>query len=261
MAFGAATWFAGLMAELAMFPLGSVLFPHMPLLLRVFEPRYLVMLSRLLESDTAEFGVVLIERGQEVGGGEHRFSVGTVATVTEMGTADGTLALVAQGGRRIEVVDWLPEDPHPVAEVRVLPELIWSEDDRGALENAERVVRRSLARASEFVEGSWSADVALSDDPAEASWQLAGIAPLGELDQVALLRSTSFGSLLASVSELTAAAGEIVAPAWLDPVTDAGAAGDIDDGDDGDDDPLGEPDDDDDEDDDRGGEGRYGLGG
>ena len=36
------------MSTLAMFPLGSVLFPHMPLLLRVFEDRYLVMLSQLL---------------------------------------------------------------------------------------------------------------------------------------------------------------------------------------------------------------------
>ena len=58
------------MAILPMFPLGTVLFPHMPLRLRVFEQRYLVMLSDLLQSQTAEFGVVLIDRGQEVGGGE-----------------------------------------------------------------------------------------------------------------------------------------------------------------------------------------------
>jgi Lon protease-like protein len=56
--------------DLPMFPLGSVLFPHMPLPLRVFEERYLVMLSRILADDPAEFGVVLIERGQEVGGGD-----------------------------------------------------------------------------------------------------------------------------------------------------------------------------------------------
>ena len=36
------------------------------------------MLSTLLQSDNAEFGVVLIERGQEVGGGEQRFGIGTV---------------------------------------------------------------------------------------------------------------------------------------------------------------------------------------
>ncbi|MFI5429856.1 LON peptidase substrate-binding domain-containing protein [Aeromicrobium sp. UC242_57] len=55
--------------------------PAMPLSLRVFEPRYLQMLQDILPDQTAEFGVVLIERGQEVGGGEKRFDVGTVAQV------------------------------------------------------------------------------------------------------------------------------------------------------------------------------------
>ncbi|MET1002223.1 MAG: LON peptidase substrate-binding domain-containing protein, partial [Acidimicrobiia bacterium] len=51
-----------------MFPLGSVLFPHALLPLHVFEPRYRVMMRHCLEGDK-EFGVVLIERGSEVGGG------------------------------------------------------------------------------------------------------------------------------------------------------------------------------------------------
>ena len=39
------------MADVAMFPLGSVLFPHTPLVLRVFEPRYLTMVGRLLDEE------------------------------------------------------------------------------------------------------------------------------------------------------------------------------------------------------------------
>ncbi|MET0725449.1 MAG: LON peptidase substrate-binding domain-containing protein [Leifsonia sp.] len=204
------------MAALPMFPLGSVLFPHMPLLLRVFEPRYLVMLSRMLDATPAEFGVVLIERGQEVGGGERRFSVGTVARITEVGTTDGAFALVAHGGRRIRVLDWLPEDPHPVAETEELAALVWSEDARPLLEQAELVVRRALARASEFIESPWPSDVALSDDPVEAAWQLAGIAPLGEIDQLRLLEATSVRGLLASILDLTIASGEMLAPPWQD---------------------------------------------
>ncbi|MDQ1570131.1 MAG: uncharacterized protein QOF79_805, partial [Actinomycetota bacterium] len=68
-------------STLPMFPLGSVLFPYMPVVLSVFEDRYLVMLSRILQDEPSEFGVVLIERGQEVGGGEHRFTFGTVAQI------------------------------------------------------------------------------------------------------------------------------------------------------------------------------------
>jgi len=49
---------------------------------------------------------------------------------------------------------------------------------------AEALVRATIARASEFVEIPWSADIALSDEPAERIWQVAGIAPLGSLDQL-----------------------------------------------------------------------------
>ena len=55
--------------ELPLFPLSSVLLPHMPLPLRIFEDRYLVMLARVLQEEPSEFGQVLIERGQESGGG------------------------------------------------------------------------------------------------------------------------------------------------------------------------------------------------
>jgi len=111
-----------------MFPLGSVLFPHMPLPLRVFEERYMVMLSRILPDEPSEFGVVLIERGQEVGGGEKRFTIGTVAQIQQLDANEDFVVLVAQGERRIEILEWLEEDPHPVARVRDLPELEWKDD-------------------------------------------------------------------------------------------------------------------------------------
>jgi hypothetical protein len=197
-----------------MFPLGSVLFPHLPLHLRVFEERYLVMLSEMLQADRAEFGVVLIERGQEVGGGEHRFRYGTVAQITELGTADGVVGLVAQGQRRFEVEDWLPEAPYPRALVRQLPELVWDETLRPLRERSEQLVRRTLAQASEFTEQQWPSDIELSEDPVAAAWQLAGIAPMGPLDQVALLRVTSIEALLHGVLEATAATAESFTAPW-----------------------------------------------
>lgn len=186
---------------LPMFPLGSVLFPHMPLALRVFEERYLVMLSRVLPLEPAEFGVVLIERGQEVGGGEHRFSYGTVAQIAEVDTADGVVVLVAQGDRRIEVTEWLPDDPFPTARVRVLPELDWDDDLTELKERADVAVRRALASVAEVGQSQWPADIELSDDPVAFVWQLAAIAPLGPLDQVALLKSTSTRQLLDGLIE------------------------------------------------------------
>jgi Lon protease-like protein len=186
-----------------MFPLGSVLFPYMPLPLRVFEPRYLVMLSRILTSEPAEFGVVLIERGQEVGGGEQRFSVGTVAQITQLDATEEFVVLVAEGERRIEVVEWLDEDPHPVARIRELAPLEWTPDLQPLREQAEAAVRRSIRLAGELEEQLWSPDVELSSDPTAAAWQLAAITPVGPLDQVALLASTSMHELLTAVISLS----------------------------------------------------------
>lgn len=197
-----------------MFPLGSVLFPYMPLPLRVFEERYLVMLSKILQDEPSEFGVVLIERGQEVGGGEQRFAVGTVAQVTELEAAEGFIGLLAQGERRFEVLEWLEEDPYPHARIRELEPLEWTDDLEPLRERAERDVRRFLALASEFSDQQWSASVELSTSPIASSWQLAGIAPISEIDQVNLLRSTSVKELLESVIDLTAGAEASFRASW-----------------------------------------------
>src|SRR5436853_5226207 len=105
-----------------MFPLGTVLFPHALLPLRVFEPRYRVMTERVLRAER-EFGVVLIERGSEVGGGDTRFDVGTVAQIVRaQQLGDGGYLLATVGIRRLRVVRWLPDDPYPQAEVVDLPD-------------------------------------------------------------------------------------------------------------------------------------------
>src|SRR3954470_15658223 len=107
------------MTTLPMFPLGSVLFPAMPLPLRVFEERYLTMLAHVLQDEPPEFGVVLIERGQEVGGGDIRFDVGTVARISDLQVAEDGVGLVGLGGQRFEVLTWAEDDPFPQAEVRM----------------------------------------------------------------------------------------------------------------------------------------------
>jgi Lon protease-like protein len=202
------------MTSFPMFPLGSVLFPHMPLQLRVFEERYVVMLSEILEEEPSEFGVVLIERGQEVGGGEKPFVYGTVAQILQLEAAEGFIAMVAQGDRRIEVVEWVDEAPYPRAVVRPMEELVWEDDLDELRATAEHDVRRALAIASEYADLPWAASVEISDDPVEAIWQLAAIAPLGPLDQIALLRSTTPRELLTGIIEHTAAALETLGQSW-----------------------------------------------
>ena len=197
------------METIPVFPLGSVLFPGMPVALRIFEERFLVLLSRVLDG-SGEFGVVLIERGSEVGGGDARFPVGTVARLTRCDLRDGHVAVMAVGGRRFEVVEWLEDDPHPLARVRYLPPLAWSGELLPLRDAAEVAVRRTLRRAGEYSPLPWPADVLLADDPVIATWQLAGISPLGPLDHVRLLRATSTRELLELLTGLTEAIEETI---------------------------------------------------
>lgn len=189
-----------------MFPLGSVLFPHMPLPLRIFEPRYLAMLADILGAEPSEFGVVLIERGQEVGGGDSRNDLGTIAQVVELGTSEQSVMLIARGSRRIAVTKWHEDDPYPKAEVEPVGDIEWSQELQPLRDEAEQVVRRVLARASEWGEYPWPADVELSDEPVPALWQLAAISPLGSFDQMQLLRASSAEDLLRSIVRLVSEA-------------------------------------------------------
>jgi len=183
-----------------MFPLGSVHFPHTPLPLRVFEPRYLTMIGRLLDEDDPRFGVVLIERGHEVGGGDRRSRIGTMARLVSVSAGAHALVAVAVGIDRFTVDEWLEDEPFPRAEVTPLPDLDWNDQLTPLRAEAEVIVRRTLGHAPE---AQWDADTALSDDPIAAAWQLAAIAPLGEYDRYALLQSTTVGALLRQIIDLT----------------------------------------------------------
>jgi len=190
------------MDAVAMFPLGSVLFPYTPLVLRVFEPRYLTMMGRLLDEEDPEFGVVLIERGREAGGGEERASIGTMARILQIEAGAADLYVVARGGERFTVNRWRADDPYPMGDVSTMAPLVWDDALASLHREAERVVRRLASLASVLDEARWDPGTELSDDPVESAWQLAAIAPLGEYDRFRLLSSTSLGGLLRGIIDL-----------------------------------------------------------
>jgi len=80
-----------------LFPLHTVLFPGGPLPLRIFEARYLDMVSDCLKRDRG-FGVVLIEQGREVGEAASCHEVGTLARIIDWDKRDhGLLEIICQG--------------------------------------------------------------------------------------------------------------------------------------------------------------------
>ncbi len=181
-----------------MFPLGSVLLPGMPVVLRVFEARYLAMLAELSVEGPAEFGVVLIQRGSEVGGDDVRFDVGTLARVAQLEPGEGSVGIVAIGGRRVSVTRWLPDDPYPRAEVEMLPDLQWFDGLDPLLAHAVETVRS--ARRDLHVDAE---ELSLPQDPEAACWRLAAAAPVGPLDRLAMLRATHAETLLQTIIERT----------------------------------------------------------
>jgi Lon protease-like protein len=197
-----------------MFPLGSVLVPGMILPLHVFEPRYRALVRDCTAGD-GEFGVVLIERGSEVGGGDARTDIGTMARIVQADELpDGRFAVGAVGMRRIRVTAWLADEPYPRAEVAD-----WPDEDRngdpageravalpaatGALvEEVDGLLRRVGALRTELGEPAPPLDFTLAEDPLIAGYQATALAPLGPLDKQALLAASSVHARLDDVRRL-----------------------------------------------------------
>jgi Lon protease-like protein len=112
-------------AQLALFPLHTVLYPGGPLPLRIFEPRYVDMVRHCMREGSA-FGVVLILAGAEAGAVTGAATVGTTARIVDFyPLPDGLLGIYCLGGRKFRVqrhwqqsdglnlgeVQWLPEEP------------------------------------------------------------------------------------------------------------------------------------------------------
>ncbi|HET7719976.1 MAG TPA: LON peptidase substrate-binding domain-containing protein [Acidimicrobiales bacterium] len=168
--------------ELPMFPLGNVLLPSALLSLHVFEDRYRALARHCMAGDR-RLGVVLIERGSEVGGGDVRFDVGTRAVVADaVELDDGRWILILVGEDRVRVQRWLPDDPFPRAEVVPCDDPPAGPEAAGRRDDLERVLRLVLAQKAELGEGAGAGPAEISADPATATWQAVGLAPLGPLD-------------------------------------------------------------------------------
>jgi hypothetical protein len=198
---------------LPLFPLGTVLVPTAVVPLHVFEPRYRRLMDDLIaggepgsSSAAPEFGVVLIERGSEVGGGDVSTSgVGTVARVVDARRAeDGRWAVAAVGTRRFRLNRWLPADPYPKAETTDIDEVgDWDPACDDVLAESVRLVRRTLGLAAELGESVASMAFDLDDDPLVASWQLCALAPVELVDRQALLETDDPGTRLSLLVRLT----------------------------------------------------------
>ncbi|HXA41860.1 MAG TPA: LON peptidase substrate-binding domain-containing protein [Candidatus Solibacter sp.] len=107
---------------LPLFLLRTVLFPHMPMSLHVFEDRYQEMMRDSLDAGTS-FGVVAIREGKEVDGDAVPRGVGTLARIVHVERLpDGRMNLLITGASRFRVVRRVDGKAYAQAEVEYLPE-------------------------------------------------------------------------------------------------------------------------------------------
>lgn len=200
-----------------MFPLEVALLPNQDLPLRIFEPRYVALVQHCVGSGDP-FGVVLISRGREVGGGDARCDVGVLSEITEcVEHGANRYSLACRTGERIRVSEWLPDDPYPRAFVQLWPDESGDPVTPAQLRGVEDKVialfeRIAAARGAELPDrevllGYGDAD---ADDAGHRLYTLASRIPLGAADRYGVLAAPSVADRLAALDEAVVAIAEMV---------------------------------------------------
>jgi uncharacterized protein len=203
---------------MAMFPLQSALLPDEDLPMQIFEPRYTALVRDCLRDEDPRFGVVLISHGREVGGGDVRCDLGTVARITECVdlAGSGRFMLRCRTGERIRVCDWLPDDPYPRAMVQAWPDEPGEPVTADQLEELEDRVMALFERIAD------ARNVVLPDravvlgtdadtvDPGVRLYALASRVPIGPADRYAVLAAPSAADRLATLSEAVDSVAAVV---------------------------------------------------
>lgn len=190
-----------------MFPLEVAMLPGEQLPLRIFEPRYSAMISDCLAADRS-FGVVLIAAGREVGGGDARNDVGSLATIaecTEQG--EGRYLLRCELGDRFRVTRWLDDDPYPRADVVRWPDEPGTPVTGSDIADVEDTVLSVFSRVAEAKgQGLPSREELLGgpepgEDAGHRLYALAARLPIGQADRYAVLAAPSASARLAVLQE------------------------------------------------------------
>ena len=194
--------------RLPMFPLNNGLFPGALLPLRVFEPGYLSMIDACLDA-TSEFGVVLISRGSEVGGGEERYDIGTVATIMGMRTLeDGNTLVIARGTSRMRVVDWYEDDPYPQALIERLTEPAGFHPDPELRDRLDRSFDRALGLLAELGVDVGAA-TGLPTETVAATYQAIALVPVEAFDRQRILEMNNPADRLSAAIEAIESSNEL----------------------------------------------------
>ena len=170
--------------QVPLFPLGTVLYPEGPLPLRIFEPRYLDMVSECLKNDN-RFGVLLIKEGSETGEAT-TYDIGTLARISDWYQgSDGLLGVTAVGEQRFRLLSAeRRKNGLHVGHIETLPEqrgMVLPEEFRPLAQVLEGVLD-DLGRLYEAIDRRY-------DDAAWVGYRFAEILPIAPEEKQACLET------------------------------------------------------------------------
>ncbi len=183
--------------QLPHFPLHTVVFPHLPLPIHVFEERYRAMATDLMADGSpyaGRFVVSMITDGPEVGGNASTKPIGTICEVRSAERfPDGRWVLLAVGIGRARLGEVDRSGAYALVEVDVVDESIGEGADamlgpaQRALDAYVSTVKRYVVRTAsvgndslETTKVAASLDkmlkaIQLPDDPVAASYAIGGL--------------------------------------------------------------------------------------
>lgn len=172
--------------QIPIFPLMSTLWPGGRIPLRIFEIRYLDMITQCLKKDSG-FGVCLIRQGKEVGAAAEPYSVGTLAHIIDWTQhEDGLLGITVEGRARFNIESkQVMQDQLLVAEVE-----LFSQDSIIQIPEHYEPLVEKLDRAYAESGKQYAPEKHLSGDANWLSYRLAEILQLDEYKKQVLLEMT-----------------------------------------------------------------------
>jgi uncharacterized protein len=190
-----------------MFPLERAMLPGEELPLRIFEPRYSALVADCLATDDPAFGVVLIAAGREVGGGDARSDVGTMAHITEVAEfGDGRYRLNCVMAERIRVLEWQPDNPYPRAAIEEWPDEPGEPVGADAIRDIEEAMialfdRIARVRGAEISGRDIVAGADASPDAAMWLYTLTTRLPMGQADRYSVLAAPTVAARVTALRE------------------------------------------------------------
>ena len=182
------------MEELRLFPLNTILFPGMPLPLRIFEERYKLMIGECLDTEEP-FGVVLIKEGPEVGGPAAVYNVGVTARIDEVEHyEEGRMSISTMGEKRFRIVEIIQDVPYMKGSVEYMSEDPAPDEEDLYPQAAEMF--GAYIRLLGSLGGGWLVEVEIPEEPLSLSYTIAHYLDLPRIAKQRLLEIPTPGERL-----------------------------------------------------------------